>query len=75
MSLTNFCLLNSLWIRHGGKPKSIRSELDFVLSIFRRGRFAVIKVSNKPIESVANEIIEILSLHYHEKSRKKGEGN
>ncbi len=54
-------------------PRAIRSELDYAQSIFRRGRFAVITVTNKPIESVANEIIEILSLNYHEKSRKKGD--
>jgi len=56
-------------------PRAIRSELDYALSIFRRGGFTVIKVTNKPIESVANEIIEILSLHYTEQTRKKGEGN
>ena len=54
-------------------PKAIRSELDYGLSIFRRGGFTVIKVTNKPIESVANEIIEILSLHYTEQTRKKGD--
>jgi len=54
-------------------PKAIRSELDYALSIFRRGGFSVIKVTNKPIESVANEIIEILSLHYNAKSRKIGD--
>jgi regulator of PEP synthase PpsR (kinase-PPPase family) len=43
------------------------------MSIFRRGGFSVIKVTNKPIESVANEIIEILTLHYNEQSRKKGD--
>lgn len=54
-------------------PRTIRSELDYALSVFRRGGFSVIKVTNKPIESVANEIIEILTLHYNEQSRKKGE--
>jgi len=54
-------------------PRTIRSELDYAMSIFKRGGFAVIKVTNKPIESVANEIIEILSLQYHEESRKKGD--
>jgi regulator of PEP synthase PpsR (kinase-PPPase family) len=39
-------------------PRAIRSELDYALSVFRRGGFTVIKVTNKPIESVANEIIE-----------------
>jgi regulator of PEP synthase PpsR (kinase-PPPase family) len=54
-------------------PRTIRNELDYGLSIFRRGGFSVIKVTNKPIESVANEIIEILSLHYSARSRKKGD--
>jgi regulator of PEP synthase PpsR (kinase-PPPase family) len=54
-------------------PRTIRSELDYAMSIFKRGGFSVIKVTNKPIESVANEIIEILSLQYDEKSRKKGD--
>lgn len=54
-------------------PRTIRYELDYALSIFRRGGFSVIKVTNKPIESVANEIIEILASHYHEQSRKKGD--
>jgi regulator of PEP synthase PpsR (kinase-PPPase family) len=54
-------------------PRTIRYELDYALAIFRRGGFSVIKVTNKPIESVANEIIEILSLRYSEQSRKKGD--
>ena len=54
-------------------PRTIRNELDYALAIFRRGGFSVIKVTNKPIESVANEIIEILSLRYDEQSRKKGD--
>ena len=54
-------------------PRTIRNELDYALAIFRRGGFSVIKVTNKPIESVANEIIEILSLRYSEQSRKKGD--
>ena len=54
-------------------PRTIRNELDYALAIFRRGGFSVIKVTNKPIESVANEIIEILSLRYNEQSRKKGD--
>jgi regulator of PEP synthase PpsR (kinase-PPPase family) len=36
----------------------IKRLSDFGLSVFRRGGFTVIKVTNKPIESVANEIIE-----------------
>jgi regulator of PEP synthase PpsR (kinase-PPPase family) len=54
------------------EPKGIRSELDFAQSVFRKGGFTVIKVTNKPIESVANEIIEVLTSHFHEHSRKTG---
>ncbi len=54
-------------------PRIIRYELDYAMSIFRRGGFSVIKVTNKPIESVANEIIELLTLHFNEQSRKKGD--
>ena len=55
------------------EPRAIRGELDYAHSIFRRGGFTVINVTNKPIESVANEIIEVLSIHYNEQSRKKGD--
>lgn len=55
------------------EPRAIRSELDYALSIFKGGGFTVIKVTNKPIESVANEIIELLSLHFNEQSRKTGD--
>ena len=54
-------------------PRTIRNELDYAMSVFRRGGFSVIKVTNKPIESVANEIIEILTMRFHEQSRKKGD--
>lgn len=54
------------------EPKEIRSELDYAQSIFRRGGFTIIKVTNKPIESVSNEIIENLCAHFHEHSKKTG---
>ena len=54
------------------EPRAIRSELDYAYSIFRRGGFTVIEVTNKPIESVANEVIEALSSHFNVKSRKIG---
>lgn len=53
-------------------PGSIRKERDYAHSIFRKGGFSVVKVTNKPIESVANEIIEALSAFFHEHSRKTG---
>lgn len=53
-------------------PRAIRQELDYAQAIFRRNGFAVINVTNKPIESVANDIIGILSRHFDEQSRKTG---
>ncbi|MEA3462056.1 MAG: pyruvate, water dikinase regulatory protein, partial [Bacteroidota bacterium] len=55
------------------EPRAIRTELDYANSIFRSGGFTVIKVTNKPIESVANEIIEILSLRFNAQSKRKGD--
>ena len=55
------------------EPMAIRRELDYAQSIFRRGGFTVIKVTNKPIESVANEIIEMLASHFDKQSRRKGD--
>lgn len=54
------------------EPKGIRSELDYAHSIFRKGGFTVIQVTNLPVESIANEIIEVLTSHFHEHSRKAG---
>ena len=51
-------------------PREIRRELDYALSVFRQGGFAIIQVTNKPIESVANEIIEVLSKNFSERFRK-----
>ncbi len=52
------------------EPMAIRRELDYAQSIFRRGAFSVIKVTSKPIESVANEILEILSIHFNKRTIK-----
>jgi regulator of PEP synthase PpsR (kinase-PPPase family) len=54
------------------EPRAIRKELDFAMSVYRQGGFTVINVTNKPVESVANEIIEHLSGRFNEKSRKIG---
>jgi len=53
-------------------PREIRRELDYALSIFRKGGFTVIQVTNKPIEAVANEIIAVLSKNFSGRSRKIG---
>lgn len=52
-------------------PAAIRKELDYAESIFRKGNFSVINVTNMAIESIANEIIELLSKRFETKLRKK----
>jgi [pyruvate, water dikinase]-phosphate phosphotransferase / [pyruvate, water dikinase] kinase len=42
-------------------PRKVRDELDYAESIFRRGDFTVIDITNKPIESSANEILTLLT--------------
>jgi [pyruvate, water dikinase]-phosphate phosphotransferase / [pyruvate, water dikinase] kinase len=45
-------------------PRKVREELDYAESIFKRGGFAVIDITNKPIESSANEILTMLTEHF-----------
>jgi hypothetical protein len=42
-------------------PRKVRLELDYAESIFRKGDFTVITITNKPIESSANEILTIFT--------------
>jgi len=56
------------------EPRALRLELDYAQSVFRRGGFTVVNVTDKPIESVANEILEMLSSQFDEQSRKTGGG-
>ena len=51
-------------------PGAIRKELDFAESVFRKGKFTMINVTNKSIETVSNEIIELISIRFEARSRK-----
>jgi regulator of PEP synthase PpsR (kinase-PPPase family) len=51
-------------------PRVIREELDYALSVFRKGRFMVVNISNKAIESSANEILRSLSNRFEKGVRK-----
>lgn len=42
-------------------PRKVRDELEFANRIFKRGGFKVFNISNKPIESSANEILTLLT--------------
>jgi hypothetical protein len=41
-------------------PRRIGEEVQAALTVFRRGRFAVIDVTDKPIETSADEIIKLI---------------
>ncbi len=50
--------------------KKVADELDFARGIFQRGGFTEIQVTNKPIESSANEILTILTARYSQEEWK-----
>jgi [pyruvate, water dikinase]-phosphate phosphotransferase / [pyruvate, water dikinase] kinase len=50
----------------------VRLELRFAHFVFERGGFTVINVSNKPIETTANEIIGLISERFKPEERKPG---
>jgi regulator of PEP synthase PpsR (kinase-PPPase family) len=52
-------------------PRSVRMELDFAHAVFKRGGFSVISVTHKPIESVANEILELMFGRFDKQYRKR----
>lgn len=50
--------------------KAVRDEIRNAMFVFDRGRFTVLNVSNKPIESTANEILNIMSKRFSYRGRK-----
>lgn len=42
-------------------PRKVREELEYSNRIFRKGDFTVFNITNKPIESTANEILILLT--------------
>ena len=51
--------------------RKVGEELDFARRIFERGGFTVISITNKPIESSANEILTILTDRFNQDNWKK----
>lgn len=45
-------------------PLSIFEELEYAQKIFKRGRFSAIDVTDKPIESSADEIVELITRRF-----------
>ena len=55
-------------------PRKVREELDFALRVFKKGNFRVFNITNKPIETTANEILTLLTETYgRDEWRKLGE--
>ena len=52
-------------------PRKVRLEMDFAHAVFKRGGFSVISVTHKPIESVANEILELMFNRFEKEYRKR----
>lgn len=50
--------------------RSVREEIRKAMFVFDRGNFTVVNVSNKPIESTANEILNIMSKRFSYRGRK-----
>lgn len=42
-------------------PRKVRMELDYAKNIFEKGGFYTIKITHRPIETSANEIISVLN--------------
>jgi [pyruvate, water dikinase]-phosphate phosphotransferase / [pyruvate, water dikinase] kinase len=55
--------------------KKVREELRFANFIFEKGGFTTINVSNKPIETSANEIIGLISDRFGNEERKLKSNN
>lgn len=50
--------------------KSVREEIRHAMFTFDKGNFTVLNVNNKPIESTANEILNIMSQRFSYRGRK-----
>jgi regulator of PEP synthase PpsR (kinase-PPPase family) len=50
--------------------RAVREEIRNAMFIFDRGKFTVVNVSNKPIESTANEILNMMSQRFQYGGRK-----
>lgn len=53
--------------------RKVAEELNYARRIFERGGFTEIKITNKPIESSANEILNILTSRFDQEKWKKEE--
>lgn len=50
--------------------KSVKEEIRHAMFVFDRGGFTVLNVTNKPIESTANEILNLMSERFSYRGKK-----
>ena len=50
--------------------RSVREEIRNAMFVFDKGGFTIVNVANKPIESTANEILNIMSKRFSYRGRK-----
>jgi regulator of PEP synthase PpsR (kinase-PPPase family) len=62
------------WNNHSSESyidqRAVREEIRKAMFVFDRGGFTVVNVSNKPIESTANEILNLMSKRFQYRGRK-----
>ena len=52
-------------------PRKVFSEIEYAETIFKKGGFTLIDITNKPIESSANEILTMLTDRFDRDNWKK----
>ncbi len=57
-------------IPHYARPESVFREIEYAEKIFRKGGFTIIDVTNKPVESTANEIIQYIIQRFPHETQK-----
>jgi regulator of PEP synthase PpsR (kinase-PPPase family) len=50
--------------------KSVRDEIRHAMFTFEKGGFTILNVTNKPIESTANEILSLMSQRFSMSGRR-----
>ena len=62
------------WLNHKNDlyvdEESVKEEIKHALFVFQRGNFTVLTVTNKPIESTANEILNLMSERFPYRGKK-----
>ena len=53
--------------------EALYEEIDYARHVFRKGGFAVVNVTNRPIEETADEVIALISRYFEHKLKRWGQ--